>query len=366
MQTRDGRIVAIDIVRGIAMVLMAIDHVRVYSGVPAGGPDPAVFFTRWITHFVAPAFIFLAGVSVHLVGRSIGRAQLSRYLVTRGLWLVFLELTFIRIAWTFNFDFAHYLLAGVIWVIGWCMVLMSILVHVPRSVSGAFAVAIIALHNLIVVPADPGPLIRIFYVGDAIGPLLILYTIIPWIGVMALGYALGPLLEGERRRTFALRLGIALTAAFVILRFIDRYGDPRHWRAKPSLLSFLATSKYPASLLFLLMTLGPMFLALALFESRRGAVTGVFATFGRVPMFYYLAHIPLIHAAACVVSLIREGRVDPWLFGNHPLAPPPLPAGYMWPLSLLYLVFFICVALLYPLCRWYSAQRPKHRWLRYL
>ncbi|PYQ31966.1 MAG: hypothetical protein DMF56_02400 [Acidobacteria bacterium] len=360
------RIQSIDIVRGVVMVLMAIDHVRVYAGVPAGGPSPGVFFTRWITHFVAPAFVFLAGTSAYLYGRTRTRGELSKFLITRGLWLVLLELTVIRVAWTFNFDFRNYLLAGVIWVIGWSMIVLAAAIHLPRATVGAIGIAIIALHNLIDViggPAEPNALLRLLYFGGNVGPLIILYVLIPWCGVMMAGYAFGAIVESDRRRAICLRLGLILTALFVVLRFVDVYGDPRHWREAPSPLFFIATTKYPASLLFLMMTLGPMFLLLAAADSWRA---NFLSTFGRVPMFYYLLHIPLIHVAACVVSLIREGRVDPWLFGNFPVAPPPLPPGYMWSLPLLYLVFAICVTLLYFPCRWYARVRPKHAWLSYL
>jgi hypothetical protein len=175
-------------------------------------------------------------------------------------------------------------------------------------------------------------------------------------------------LAPERRRSIAMRLGIALTLAFVALRFAGVYGDPRPWSSDAPALMFLATTKYPASLQFLLMTLGPMFVVLSLAERWRGRVAEVLETFGRVPFFYYLLHIPVIHAAACVVSLIREGRVTPWLFGNHPVAPPELPEGYMWSLGLLYLVFAVCVIALYFPCRWFARVRAARRsaWLSYL
>jgi uncharacterized membrane protein len=372
------RVESIDFVRGVVMVLMAIDHVRVYSGVPAGGPSPDVFFTRWITHFVAPAFVFLAGTSAYLHGQKLARrAELSKFLAVRGALLIVLELTVIRIAWTFNFDFGSYLLAGVIWVIGCCMILMAAAVHLPVRVIGAIGVAIIGLHNLLDFvpwPENPSWWQKILYYGGAIevagAPLLILYVIVPWIGVMMAGYAFGVLTElpAERRRAVVLRLGIALTALFVVLRGLDVYGDPRHWRDEPGLLRFLGTTKYPASLSFLLMTLGPTLILLALSENRRGKIAEVLKTFGRVPMFYYLLHIPLIHLAACAVSLVREGHVNAWLFGNHPLDPPPLPDGYRWSLGLLYLVFALCVIALYFPCRWYARLRAERRsaWLSYI
>jgi uncharacterized membrane protein len=408
------RIISLDFVRGVAMLLMAIDHVRVYSGLPAGGPTPGIFFTRWITHFVAPAFVFLAGTSIFLHGRKLAnRAALSRFLLIRGAWLILLELTILRIAWTFNFDFAHYLLAGVIWMLGWCMIIMAGLVYLPVWVNATAGVAIIALHNLTDVFSGPlqrafgadGPnwFLNILYfgtgsevkIGGAGPPLIILFVIVPWIGVMMAGYAFGSLMSmpSARRRTVCLRLGVAVTLLFIILRAVNVYGDPRPWRrpppvqsaaiqtagppapsarparpAMPTALSFLNTTKYPASLLFLLMTLGPMFILLSFAEGWRGSVAQVIATFGRVPMFYYLLHIPLIHFAACVVSLIREGHINSWLFANHPMAVGPAPAGYTWSLALLYLVYVICVTLLSIPCRWYARLRAtrKSKWLTYL
>ena len=385
------RVASLDIVRGIAMILMAIDHVRVYSGLPPGGPTPGIFFTRWVTHFVAPAFVFLAGTGSYLLGKKLRDTRaLSRFLLTRGLWLVFLELTVIRIAWTFNFDFSHYMLAGVIWMIGWCMVLMAAAVYLPTNVVGAIGIAIITLHNITDLfagqlnkafgDAGPGWLLQVLYFGGVFKlgssgpPLFVLFVIVPWIGVMMVGYAYGRALEidAERRRTLNLRIGLALTALFICLRFVGVYGDPRSWAdasvRMPSFLAFLATSKYPASLEFLCMTLGPMLIVLTFAERWRGRVADAIATFGRVPFFYYVLHIPLIHAAACIVSLVREGRVDPWLFGNHPMDPGPAPAGYAWSLPLLYLVFVVCVAALYVPCRWYARLKAEHksRWLSYL
>jgi uncharacterized membrane protein len=377
------RISSLDIVRGVVVVLMAIDHVRVYSGQPAGGPTPGIFFTRWITHFVAPAFLFLAGTSAYLYGQRVrDRGALSRFLLTRGLWLVLLELTVIRVAWTFNVDFAHYLLAGVIWMIGWCMVLMAGIVYLPDIAIATLGVGIILLHNLtdsfpaLLTAMRQGtlaPLWKILYAGGAIQlgangpPLIILFVLVPWIGVMAAGYAYGKVmqLEPDRRRTISLRLGLAVTAAFIVLRAIDVYGDPRPWHnapsAMPKALAFLATNKYPASLLFLSMTLGPMLVLLALVERARGPIARALETFGRVPFFYYLLHIPTIHLAAIVVSFIREGKADPWLFTNHPAMSPPSPPGYIWSLPLLYLVWAIVIGVLYVACRWYAGVKSRSR-----
>jgi uncharacterized membrane protein len=375
-----SRIASIDLIRGAVMILMAIDHVRVYAGVPAGGPTAGVFFTRWITHFVAPAFIFLAGTSAFFYGRK--HADLSRFLFVRGVWLVLLELTVIRVAWTFNFDFANYLLAGVLWVIGWCMIIMSWLVRMrPRTV-GIVGVAIIALHNAVM-----GPLIhalplgeswKVLYIGFFEGPLkgtplIVLYSIIPWIGVMAAGYGFGTILaiEPARRNRICLRLGLGAIALFLVLRVFNLYGDPQPWSATgrmPAVLSFLNTTKYPASLSFLLMTLGPTIALIPLLDRARGRVAQWISVFGRVPFFYYVLHIPLLHALALVVSLIRTGSVDPWLFANHPMNPGPAPDGYTWSLGLLYLVWAIAVVLLYVPCRWYADLKARRSewWLKYL
>jgi uncharacterized membrane protein len=391
------RVASIDIIRGAVMVLMAIDHVRVFAGVPAGGATAGLFFTRWVTHFCAPAFIFLAGTSAFLYGQR--KPGLSRFLLTRGLWLILLELTVIRLSWTFNFEFRQYELAGVIWVIGWCMVLMAALAKLPVRVIAAIGLAIIFGHNLLTGYAaglsesltnDLSSILwKVSYIGFfappvELGPegprLVVLYTIIPWIGVMAAGYAFGAIvrLPAERRDRLCLTIGLASIALFLVLRGFNLYGDPSEWSAPtpqadgppqlPALLSFLNTSKYPASLLFLLMTLGPTIALMPALEKARGALVRWMTVFGRVPFFYYVLHIPLIHLAAVVVTKIRMGTVVPWLFANHPMRSPRPPAGYEWSLGLLYLVWLIVVVLLYFACRWYAdlKARRKDPWLSYL
>ena len=373
------RIVALDIVRGAIMVLMAIDHVRVYAGVPAGGPTPGVFFTRWVTHFCAPGFVFLAGTAAYLYGRKLGdRSALTRFLLLRGAWLVLLELTVLRLAWTFNFNYTHYLLAGVIWMLGWCMILLALLIQLPLWAVSALGLSIVALHNLTdLIPgfADAArhsaaaPLWQLLYFGGEIGPLSVLYVIVPWIGVMALGYAFGSWFEqspSERRKRCLIWGGGAILL-FLVLRGLNLYGDPRPWNPERP-LSFLATNKYPASLLFLLMTLGPIVALVPILERAKGWWADRLAVFGRVPLFYYLLHIPLIHTLALLVALVRTPAQVSWLFGNHPMAPPEVPPGYRWSLGLLYLVFALAVTLLYFPCKWFAELKARRSdpWLRYL
>jgi uncharacterized membrane protein len=387
------RLASIDLIRGAVMILMAIDHVRVFSGVPAGGPTLGIFFTRWMTHFCAPAFLFLAGTSAFLYGRR--HQDLSRFLLVRGIWLVILELTVLRLAWTFNLDFAHYEMAGVIWVIGWSMIIMAVLVKFSVKVVAIIGLVIVAGHNLLdtyvrnLVPTmgnDIGSALwKIMYVGFFAGPvsfgadgpnLIVLYSIIPWIGVMAAGYAFGSILmlEPSRRNRYCFGIGLGAIVLFLVLRGFNIYGDPRPWSPPTkegqlsSVLSFLNTTKYPASFSFLLMTLGPAIALIPWLEKRRGVMADRIALFGSVPFFYYMLHIPLIHAESLVVSFIRRGEVSSWLFTNHPMGNPPPPNGDTWELWQLYLVWAVTIVVLYFACRWYANFKSGRRdwWLKYV
>jgi uncharacterized membrane protein len=329
--------------------------------------------------------VFFAGTGAYLHGAKLmDRGKLAKFLVSRGLWLVVLELTLLRFAWTFNFDYAHYSLAGVIWMIGWCMVLLAGIIYLPMRAIALVGIVTIVAHPVLyplmgaVHPAEGGVLEDIFkvlYLGQGFSligedgpPILVLFVLIPWIGVMAAGYAFGPVMQWtpERRRAFCLRLGIGATVLFVALRALDGFGDPQRWHKQvangwPMLLAFLGTSKYPASFLFLLMTLGPTITLLPFVENAHGWLAQKLETFGRVPLFYYILHIPLIHLAAIAVSLIRTGAVSPWLFANHPLNPGPQPDGYRWSLPLLYLVWAIVVVILYFPCRWYAGLKARNK-----
>jgi len=392
-----ARVRSLDVVRGAVMVLMALDHVRWFVSDARFDPmdltqtTVALFLTRWVTHFCAPAFVFLAGTGAYLHGERLGsRAELSRFLLTRGAWLVLVEMTVVRLGWTFNADYAHYLFGGVIWMIGWCMIVMAALVWLSPAAVGSFGVAMIAGHNLLdgVLP-DVAPTIQggdwrwlwqILYLGGPVrlgdgGPVLaVLFVIVPWVGVMAAGYAFGPVvrLSPERRRRLCLRLGAGLVIAFVVLRAANLYGDPRPWGPQRSsaftALSFVNTTKYPASLLFLLMTLGPTVAILPLLEHARGRAARALALFGRVPFLYYILHLPLIHGVAVLLALARYGTVIPWLTANQPMLAPEPPAGYGYGLAVVYAVTVTVVAVLYVPCRWLAAvkERRRDQWLSFL
>jgi uncharacterized membrane protein len=391
------RLDSVDLLRGIVMVIMALDHVRDLLHVYAKSLDPTdpsktyttLFFTRWITHYCAPTFVFLAGTGAFLsTARGKTKPELARFLLTRGLWLIVLELTLVRFGWFFNFDYSFTFLQ-VIWAIGWSMIVLAGLIFLPTRGIAAIGLLMIFTHNLFdgVRSQSLGEfrwLWVVLHETNVISPfqgmtVLFAYPLIPWIGVMAVGYAFGEILtlERERRRKVLFSLGATCILLFVALRALNVYGDPAPWSAQKSawytFLSFLNTSKYPPSLLFLLMTLGPSIVALALFDrapdSEPSLLARPFIIFGRVPMFYYLLHVPLIHIVAIVLALIKYGRAE-WLFVNWPPPdqPQPEPPGYGYGLHVVYAVWIGVVVALYPLCRWFAGVKRRRRdaWLSYL
>ena len=385
--TPSMRFESIDLLRGLVMVVMALDHTRDFFA--AGGfnvrdvNDPALFLTRWITHFCAPVFIFLAGMSAFLYGargKTIG--DVSRFLFVRGLLLLLLEVTIVRFAWTFSI-IPDVIVLQVIWAIGASMIVLSGLVYLPGRAIGAVAIGMIAGHNLLDgIQAEQfgqfGWVWNLLHQRNVLHPtpdlaLIALYPLIPWVGVMAAGFALGPvmLLEPTQRRRWLYGLGIAAILGFVLLRATNMYGDPAPWKPydtlSASVLSFLNTEKYPPSALYLAMTLGPSLVALTAFESARGTLARLLVIFGRVPLFYYVAHLLLLHALAIVFAAIAQGRMD-WLFGGLPINPRAKPEGYGLTLPGVYLVWIAVVAALYMPCRWFSEfkRRRNDVWLKYL
>jgi len=373
------RIQSVDLLRGAVMVLMAIDHVRVYSGMPSGGPEPGIFFTRWVTHFCVPAFVFLAGTSAFLYGQKVNsRPALSKFLLSRGLLLVVLELTLIRFFWTFNLNFGAFTLAGVIWMLGWCMVLMSPIARLPIRVIWISGLVMIAAQQLFMhVPyllpvgwrAHFSWFWEFIYSSGFDGPpgIAILYVIVPWIGVMMAGYGFGLLLTGDpaKRNKCCLWIGLCCIAAFIVIGGLITYFH--HSKSgMPFLFRLLAQQKYPPSQLYLLMTLGPLIALVPFAEKVKGWFANILIMFGRVPFFYYILHILLIHISALVVNYIRTGSPHQDWYGTAPFLE--LSEDKRWGLPLLYLDYFVIVVILYFACRSYARYKlnhPEKKWLKY-
>jgi len=380
-----ARLESVDVVRGVIMIIMALDHTRDFFGYP-GSPtnlataSAALFLTRWITNICAPVFFLLTGTGAWLSLRKRSRAELSRFLFTRGLWLIFLELVLFRcLILQFNFDY-HTTLITVLWALGWAMIVLSALVFLPPSIVTAFGVVLIATHNLFDSVQSANPIWSILHSPNIIlstpGHIVfVAYPLIPWIGVTAAGYGLGQIYAwpSARRRTFLLCLGLCLTAGFILLRAINIYGDPSRWSAQPTtiytVLSFLNTTKYPPSLLFLLMTLGPALLLLWVVDEHTPTLLHPALIIGKVPLFFYLLHFFFIHLLALIVSYIRFSQVQ-GMFHSPDLAnfPATFPPGWGFTLPLVYLTWACIVIAVYPLCRWYATlkRRSNNPWLSYL
>ena len=378
------RIKSIDVVRGAAIVLMALDHVRDFVSNLRFPPEDlsrasaALFATRWVTHFCAPAFFLLAGVGIGILrNRGTRPAALSTYLLTRGVWLLFLELVVTPLGWQFGTALIP-AFALVLWALAWSMILMALLVHFPRAVTAALALAMIAGHNLLdpIRPDSLGSYAWLWHVVHVPGfalpnVLFIAYPLVPWVGVMAIGYVIAAVYRWEppRRRTALLALGAIAVLAFVLLRALNGYGNPGPWSPQRSfpltVASFLNVRKYPPSLHFLLMTLGPALLALAAAERARGRGASWLSVYGRVPLFFYVAHIFAAHAAAAVLALVQGGELRRIPVVTNPEA---IPAWFGLPLPGVYLVWGAVVLLLYYPCRRLGQLKDTRpaSWLRYV
>jgi uncharacterized membrane protein len=370
-----GRIVSIDVLRGLVMAVMALDHTRDFFGNSGFNPrdvtESALFLTRWVTHLCAPTFILLAGLSAFLYGRGRSTNELSRFLFIRGLWLILIDFTLIKFGWRFDLDL-YRLTAGVIFVIGASMIVLAALIWLPRWAIACVALIMIGGHNLLdgVRAKELGEASWAWHVlhqpglvplGNGAAKLYVLYPLVPWIGVMAAGYLLGAVmqLEEKARQRLLFTLGAAVTLAFIVLRATNLYGDPASWTVQQTwsstVLSFLNCEKYPPSLLFLMMTLGPALMLLASFENAQGAFARLLATFGQVPFFYYVVHIYLIHALAVATAFATSGALT-----STPAIGLSLPR--------IYFVWLLVLALLYPICRWFAElkERGSGWWWSYL
>jgi uncharacterized membrane protein len=396
------RIQSIDILRGLVMVIMALDHVRdfFYKADLGKAADaaldptnmqttyPALFFTRWITHFCAPIFVFLAGASVYLMCQRKSKKEVSLFLIKRGFWLVFVEVIIITFSWTFN-PFFNVFILQVIWAIGLSMMLLGLLVLLPYRIIFAVGLLIVAGHNLMDYPSVSSGL-----KGTVLSDLLyfsnfsayqlwqghfflIVYAFLPWTGVMLLGYCFGNLFQSDVdplwRRKMLVRIGTGLILLFIVLRSTNRYGDPVPWSAQSrgplyTFLSFLNLNKYPPSLLFLCMTIGPGILFLVFIEKVQNGFTKIMNVYGRVPMLYYILHFYLIHIIVVIVFYLQG-------FGTKDIVPEGLPFffkpnGLGFGLLGVYGIWLLVVVLLYPICKKYDRYKTAHAkekwWLSYI
>ena len=390
------RIQSVDALRGAIMMLMAIDHIRDYIARSAmqflptdlSRTTAAIFFTRWVTHFCAPVFMLTAGLSAFFwMNRGQhSKSELSRFLITRGVWLIFLEVTVLRLILLSQISFrTNPVLLIILWAIGLSMIALAALIHLPMRLLAGVSIAIIALHNLLDgVSAETFG--RAAWLWDILHQQNVFtflgikfataYPVLPWIGVMAVGYCLGTLFlwDAKRRRRFLMRLGLALTVAFIVLRGVNIYGDPAPWSHQTSalftVLSFLNTTKYPPSLDFLLMTLGPGIAAMAWLERFRFSFTNPLIVFGRVPFFYYVTHLLVAHLIAIAMNLARYGRTSFLLIAPPSMGSPSelFPPDYGYPLWTVYAVWVVVLLLLYPACLWFARLKQGHHnwWFTYL
>jgi uncharacterized membrane protein len=391
------RLVSVDVLRGLVIVVMALDHTRDFMSYLRFPPEDmahtygALFFTRFITHFCAPVFSFLAGTGAFLAtSRGKSLQQVSWFFFTRGLWLVILELTVIDFAW----GFVPWAFGGVIWILGWSMVAMALIVRLPVRWIAVLGVGMIATHNLLdrISPASLGRFYWLWMILHTPGRIPVTanfsfftgYVLIPWVGVMAAGFAFGNLLLRDDRRKWILALGISATALFFVLRGLNLYGNgiaglpfgfPRSagpWSFQPTLsltvISFFNTLKYPPSLDYLLMTLGPSFVLLGLLDRAKAesGLSRVFLVYGRVPLFFYVLHLYLIHTMAILVALASH---QPVWYGPIVAGVSPKPLGYGHGLPFIYAMWILAVAILYLPCLWFMELKRRHRdwaWLSYL
>jgi uncharacterized membrane protein len=381
-----NRVETIDLLRGLVMVFMALDHIRDYFYYLQIDPTdldqttPVLFFTRWITHFCAPVFVFLAGTSAFLSQQKRGKKQLSFLLLKRGIWLILLEFTIILHGWTFNFSYS-YITLQVIWVIGCSMIMLSVLIYLPYTLLFVFSLAMVLGHHLFDgVTADQFGSFgwiwnivhqRAFIPLNEHTNMIVIYPLIPWIGVMALGYCFGTLyLYPQQKRIIILfRSGLGICFFFFILRWMNIYGDlvPWSWQGSPvySILSFLNCTKYPPSLLFLCMTLGPAFVLLAAAERHTPLWTKPLLTIGKVPMLYYILHIYVIHGLAVILAFIQTGEFL-WMMDYFFVGLPREDYGlHLWGV---YGIWFLVLLIMYPICYWYARLKIRYqsKWFSYI
>lgn len=387
----DKRIFSLDLLRGLVMIIMALDHTRdffhfdsfIHDPMDVKTTSPLLYFTRWITHYCAPVFVFLAGTSIFLQGRRKSLSELSVFLIKRGIWLILVEMIIVSFSWTFDIYFQAIILQ-VIWAIGISMLLMGFIIRLPFTVVMALGILIVSGHNLLdYIPATKSGFIwDLLHNGNfATHPfggghsLVIIYPFLPWLGIMMLGYVFGKIYNPEFapiRKKWLIRFGLGLIILFVLLRVINEYGNPRPWQEQStvlySILSFLDVNKYPPSLMYTCMTIGPALLFLAFFEETNNRLSKVISIYGRVPFFYYILHFYLLHAL-CMVLFVARGHsffeVTPDVYG--------IPFRFMivgegYSLTVVYVIWIAVVVALFPICKWFNTYKKNHSnwWLSYL
>jgi uncharacterized membrane protein len=392
--TGNNRIASIDFLRGLAMIIMALDHVRMYFGYGTwyaeptnlGATTPLLFFTRWITHFCAPVFVFLAGTSAFLHGtRKASIKETAWNLFTRGVWLILVELAIVNLAWTFDITYSFHILQ-VIWAIGVSMVTLSALVFLPNWSIFAVGMALVFGHNLLdsIHVQGMSAWDFIWYALhqpksisiDSTHMINFVYPVLPWIGLMALGYVFGAFYKKdfpvEQRKRWLLTIGICATLLFIALRGFNLYGEPHPWQTQDSpvfsLMSFLNTTKYPPSLHFLLMAMGPALIFLSFVETAAHRRARPVIVFGRVPFFFYIVHLYIIHALAMLMLLYKGRDWSEYILSARRIASGSL-SNFGLRLETVYLVWILVIVLLYPLCRRYQHFKdgnPSKWWLSYL
>jgi uncharacterized membrane protein len=390
---RSNRITSIDLLRGIVMIIMALDHVRdyfhydafLYSPTDLDKTNGFLFFTRFITHYCAPVFVFLAGISAHVYGSKRSRRELSFYLLKRGIWLVFAEFFIITLGWTFNPSYPIFNLQ-VIWAIGISMIILSAIIYLKRQYILVIAVLLIAGHNFLDNVHVPGTGIATFLWSNLHDPgdfvvgrftIFVRYPVMPWIGIMAIGYYFGALYNSEydsvKRKKILFTVGFGAIDLFIMLRSFNIYGDAAQWSVQKnvlfSFLSFLNVSKYPPSLLYILVTLGPAMIFLSIAEKPLNTITEKITVFGRVPFFYYVIHIYLIHLFAIIGVIISGYHWSAMILANRVNRVAEL-KGYGFNLVIVYLVWVILILLLYPCCNRFDHYKRNNQhtknWLTYL
>ncbi len=384
------RVRSVDLLRGLVMIIMALDHTRDFfhhsafteTPLDPATTTPVLYFTRWITHFCAPTFVFLSGASAWFQSLRKTKKELSLFLVKRGIWLVLLEITVI--SFVFSFDF-HFNLIGlqVIWAIGISMIILGLLTWLPFPVILIVGLLIVAGHNGLdfYEAKNANSLSLLYHMMHRLNlfefgnfHLLVFYPFLPWTGLMLMGYCFGKVLtstEGEQQKKILLWMGAGIIAVFIGLRLLDVYGDPDVLTAttKPldSMYSFLDTNKYPPSLLYMCMTIGPSILFIAFFQNAGGRIARIISVYGRVPFFYYVLHFILIHLSSMVYFVARGHSFKDGLVGDV-MVPNFIKPGEGTSLLAVYLIWIAIVAVLYPLCKWYDHYKQSHRekwWLSY-